>query len=177
MHLPEFLKQVFAKIVPQCFRVSLPRCCCAHGTKRSLIPDSLMEGGAESNASRESSSRSFSPRETETRTKGKAESMKKLFLTALAIVGLTLVPTQRSHAQSATTVLVPRTEGLSFGFPSGYYASPSYLNFYPYGYYRHPYVHYYPYAGNPYAYYSAPPTHRYTGHRTYRHRHHSHHSE
>ena len=101
--------------------------------------------------------------------------MRKLLLAALAIIGLALVPTQRSHAQSSTTVLVPRTEGLSFGFPSGYYGSPSYLNYYPYGYYRHPYVHYYPYAGNPYAYYSAPPTHRYAAHRTYHHRHYSHH--
>ena len=105
--------------------------------------------------------------------------MQKLILTVLAISGLVLVPVQRSDAQTETTVLVPRTEGLSFGFPGGYYASPSYLNYYPYGYYRHPYVHYYPYAGNPYAYYSAPPTHRYTAHRTYHHhyRHHTHHSE
>jgi hypothetical protein len=85
------------------------------------------------------------------RDKRKAESMRKLLLAALAISGLALVPAQLSDAQTETTVLVPRTEGLSFGFPSGYYASPSYLNYYPYGYYRHPYVHYYPYAGNPYA--------------------------
>src|SRR5262252_4365069 len=109
----------------------------------------------------------------------KAESMRRLLLTALAIGGLALVPAQRSHAQNSTTVLVPRTEGLSFGFPGGYYASPPYLNYYPYGYYRHPYVHYYPYAGNPYSYYSsAPRSSRYSGHRTYRHhRHYYHHSD
>jgi len=102
--------------------------------------------------------------------------MKKLLLNALAIIGLAFVPAQRGDAQP--TVLVPRTEGLSFGFPSGYSAYPTYLNYYPYGYYRHPYVHYYPYAGNPYSDYSAPPTYRYSGHRTYHrhHRHHYHHS-
>jgi len=105
--------------------------------------------------------------------------MRKLLLAALAIGGLALVPAQFSDAQTQTTVLVPRTEGLSFGFPSGYYGSPSYLNYYPYGYYRHPYVHYYPYAGNPLAYYSAPPAYRHTAHRTYHHnyRHHAHHGE
>jgi hypothetical protein len=101
--------------------------------------------------------------------------MKKLLLIALAISGLAFVPAQRGDAQP--TVLVPRTEGLSFGFPSGYSAYPTYLNYYPYGYYRHPYVHYYPYAGNAYSYYSAPPSYKYSGHRTYRHhRHHYHHS-
>jgi len=103
--------------------------------------------------------------------------MKKLLLIALAISGLALVPAQPSDAQSTTTILVPRTGGLSFGFPGGYYAYPKYLNFYPYGYSGHPYVHYYPYAGNPYSYYSAPPTsyRYYSGHRTYRHhRHHYH---
>src|SRR5881275_1666745 len=92
--------------------------------------------------------------------------MKKLLLIALAITALAFIPTQRSDAQSTTTVLVPRTEGLSFGFPSGYYGSPRYLN-------------YYPYAGNRYSYYSAPPTSRYSGHRTYhrQHRHHYQHSE
>ena len=70
--------------------------------------------------------------------------MRKLLLTTLAIAGLILIEDQRSNAQSSATVLVPRTEGLSFGFPSGYYGVPSYLNYYPYGYYRHPYVHYYP---------------------------------
>ena len=82
--------------------------------------------------------------------------MKNLLLIGLAISGLVLIPAQHSEAQ--TTVLVPRTEGLSFGFPSGYNAYPRYLNYYPYGYSGHPYVHYYPYAGNPYSYYSAPPT-------------------
>src|SRR5215475_508859 len=101
--------------------------------------------------------------------------MKKLLLIALAITALAFTPAQRSEAQNTTTVLVPRTEGLSFGFPSGYYGSPRYLNYYPYGYSGHPYVHYYPYAGNPYAYYSAPPSYRYRGHRTY-HRHHRQHS-
>ena len=75
--------------------------------------------------------------------------MKKLLVIALAISGLVFVAAQRGDAQP--TVLVPRTEGLSFGFPAGYYGYPSYLNYYPYGYYRHPYVHYYPYAGNPYS--------------------------
>src|SRR5262249_38828254 len=93
--------------------------------------------------------------------------MKRIFLIALAMSGLVFVPVPRSDAQ--TTVLVPRTEGLSFGFPSGYYGSPTYLNYYPYGYYRHPYVHYYPYAGNPYAYYSSPPSYGYSGYRVNRH--------
>src|SRR5437868_14886939 len=105
--------------------------------------------------------------------------MNKLLLIALAITALAFIAVQRSDAQNTTTVLVPRTEGLSFGFPSGYYGSPRYLNYYPYGYSGHPYVHYYPYAGNPYSYYSAPPTSRYSGHRTYhrQHRHHYQHSE
>jgi len=102
--------------------------------------------------------------------------MKRFLLIAVAITGLAIVPAERSDAQ--TTILVPRTEGLSFGFPSGYSAYPTYLNYYPYGYYRHPYVHYYPYAANPYAYYSAPPSYGYSRHRTYHrhHRHHYHHS-
>ena len=58
-------------------------------------------------------------------------SMRKLLLIALAITGLGLILAPRSDAQSTTTVLVPRTEGLSFGFPSGYYGSPRYLNYYP----------------------------------------------
>jgi|SRR5438094_7650178 len=105
--------------------------------------------------------------------------MSRFLLAALAISALAVVPAQRSGAQTQTTVLVPRTEGLSFGFPGGYYSAPNYLNYYPYGYYRHPYVHYYPYAGNAYSYYSAPPMHRYSAHRTYHshHRHHYHHSE
>src|SRR5438045_3251510 len=98
--------------------------------------------------------------------------MNRLLLIAVAITGLAFVAAQRAHAQP--TVLVSRPGGLSFGFPAGYSAYPTYLNYYPYGYYRHPYVHYYPYAGNPYAYYSAPPSYRYSGHRTY-HRHYRHH--
>ncbi|HZR05038.1 MAG TPA: hypothetical protein VFA61_04345 [Candidatus Udaeobacter sp.] len=101
--------------------------------------------------------------------------MKRLLLITAAVSGLAILAAQ--HSQAQPTVLVPRTEGISFGFPSGYYGSPTYLNYYPYGYYRHPYVHYYPYAGNPYAYYSASPSHRYSGHRThhhhYRRQHHS----
>ena len=93
--------------------------------------------------------------------------MKKLLFIAIAISGLAIVPAQRSEAQP--TILVPRTEGLSFGFPGGYQAYPTYLNYYPYGYYRHPYVHYYPYS-----YYSSAPHYSYTGRRTY-HRHRSHH--
>jgi hypothetical protein len=34
-----------------------------------------------------------------------------------------------------------QTWGLSFGFPGGYSAYPTYLNYYPYEYYRHPYIH------------------------------------
>ncbi len=104
-------------------------------------------------------------------TNERRKAMKKLLLIALAISGLAFVTAQRGNAQA--TVLVPRTEGLSFGFPAGYSGYPSYLNYYPYGYYRHPYVHYYPYAGNPYSYYSAPPSYRYSVHRSY-HRHHHH---
>src|SRR5258706_12586553 len=100
--------------------------------------------------------------------------MKKLLLIALAITAFAFIPAQRSDAQNTPTVLVPRTEGLSFGFPSGYYGSPRYLNYYPYGYSGHPSVDYYPYAGNRYSYDSAPPSHGYSGHRTY-HRHHRHH--
>ena len=95
--------------------------------------------------------------------------MKKLLLIGLAVSGLVLVPTHRSDAQA--TVLVPRTEGLSFRFPSGYHAYPTYLNYYPYGYYRHPYVHYYPYS-----YYSSAPHYSYSGHRTYHHHRPHHHN-
>jgi len=111
-------------------------------------------------------------------TNERAKSMRRLLLIALVISGLAFVAAQHGNAQTTTTVLVPRTEGLSFGFPSGYYGSPRYLNYYPYGYSGHPYVHYYPYAGNPYSYYSAPPDYRYTGHRTQqrKHRHHYHHN-
>lgn len=97
--------------------------------------------------------------------------MKKLLLIGLTMSGLAFVPVQRSGAQPA--VLVPRPEGLSFGFPGGYSASPTYLNYYPYGYYRRPYVHYYPYS-TPYSYYYGR-SYGYTWHRTYhRHHHHSH---
>jgi hypothetical protein len=71
--------------------------------------------------------------------------VKKLLL--VAVSGFAGVAALRSDAQTMTTVLVPRTEGLSFGFPNGYKGSPRYLNYYPYGYSGHPYVHYYPHAG------------------------------
>ena len=90
--------------------------------------------------------------------------MKKLLLIAMAVSGLVIVPAQRSGAQPA--VLVSTPGGLSFGFPGGYSAYPSYLNYYPYGYYRRPYVHYYPYSYN---YRSS--SYGRTGHRTY-HRYH-----
>jgi len=96
--------------------------------------------------------------------------MKKLLLIAVAISGLAFVPAQSADAQP--TVLVPRPGGLSFGFPGGYTAYPTYLNYYPYGYYRRPYVHYYPYSDR-YSYYYGS-SYRQSGHRTY-HRHHSHH--
>jgi hypothetical protein len=89
--------------------------------------------------------------------------MKKLFLVGLVVTGLAFVPAQRSSAQP--TVLVPRPQGLSFGFPGGYSAYPTHLNYYPYGYYRHPYVHYYPYSYYGSSYYG------YSGHRSY-YRHH-----
>jgi hypothetical protein len=91
--------------------------------------------------------------------------MKKLLLVGLAVTGLALVPAHRSDAQPA--VLVPRPGGLSFGFPGGYSAYPTYLNYYPYGYYRRPYVHYYPYS------YYRSSSYGYTGHRSY-HRYHRH---
>jgi hypothetical protein len=96
--------------------------------------------------------------------------MKRLFSIALGIIGLAFIAAPHSDAQP--TVLVPRPEGISFGFPSGYSGYPSYLNYYPYGYYRHPYVHYYPYSyyGSPYYGYSR--TRSYHRH----HRHHYHHS-
>ena len=58
--------------------------------------------------------------------------MKKLLLVALATGGLAGVAALGSDAQNTTTVLVPRSEGLSFGFPSGYNGSPRYLNYYPF---------------------------------------------
>src|SRR5206468_5521796 len=89
--------------------------------------------------------------------------MKKLLLIAVAISGLAIVSAQRSNAQP--TVLVSTPGGVSFGFPGGYSAYPTYLNYYPYGYYRRPYVHYYPYS-YPYSYYYGS-SHGYSGHRTY----------
>ena len=65
--------------------------------------------------------------------------MKKLLLIAIAINGLALIPAQDSDAQ----VFMPSgVEGLSFGFPGGYYGYPRYLNYYPYGYSMRPYVSY-----------------------------------
>ena len=96
--------------------------------------------------------------------------MKKLFLIAVAISGLAIVPAQRSNAQP--TVLVSTPGGVSFGFPGGYSAYPTYLNYYPYGYYRRPYVHYYPYSYSS-SYYNRSSYYRHSGHRTY-HRYHRH---
>ena len=96
----------------------------------------------------------------------KGNFMKKLLIIAVAVSGLVIVPAQRSGAQPA--VLVSTPGGLSFGFPGGYSAYPTYLNYYPYGYYRRPYVHYYPYSYN---YRSS--SYGRTGHRTY-HRYHRH---
>jgi hypothetical protein len=92
--------------------------------------------------------------------------MKRLLLIAVTVSGLAIVPAQRSGAQPA--VLVSTLGGLSFGFPGGYSAYPSYLNYYPYGYYRRPYVHYYPYS-----YYYRSSSYGRTGHRSY-HRYHRH---
>ncbi|MGC1321056.1 MAG: hypothetical protein WA849_02635, partial [Candidatus Udaeobacter sp.] len=65
--------------------------------------------------------------------------MKKLLLITVALSVVALVPAQRSDAQ----VFVRNgSEGLSFGFPGGYYAYPRYLNYYPYGYALRPYVNY-----------------------------------
>jgi len=100
----------------------------------------------------------------------KGNLMKKLLLIAAAVSGLAIVPTQRSDAQP--TVLVSTPGGLSFGFPGGYSAYPTYLNYYPYGYYRRPYVHYYPYSDRHSYYYGS--SYRHSGHRTY-HRHHRQH--
>jgi len=94
--------------------------------------------------------------------------MKKLLLIAVAISGLAMIPAQRSGAQPS--VLVPRPGGISFGFPGGYSAYPTYLNYYPYGYYRHPYVHYYPYSYYGSSYYGDRGHRAY--HRHYRHYHH-----
>jgi hypothetical protein len=94
--------------------------------------------------------------------------MKNLLAITAAITGLVIVSAQHSDAQP--TVLVPRPGGLSFGFPGGYTAYPTYLNYYPYGYYRRPYVHYYPYS------YYGSSYHRYSGHRIY-HGHHHHYQQ
>jgi hypothetical protein len=94
--------------------------------------------------------------------------MKKILLIALALSGSAFVTVERCKAQP--TVLVSRPQGISFGFPAGYYGSPRYLNYYPYGYHRHPYVHYYPYSyyGSPYYRNSGHRTHRYHKHRYHR---------
>ena len=90
--------------------------------------------------------------------------MKKLLLIALVIGGFAFAA-QRSDGQSTTGSVL----GFQVVTPL-----PSYLNYYPYGYYRRPYVHYYPFARNAYSYYSAPPMYR-THHRQQRHHHrHSH---
>src|SRR5262249_37080675 len=109
---------------------------CGSGTTRAAISDSITEGNALWGRVHDILSREFHPH-TRQAKKGSEKPMKKLLLITLAIGGLALMPAQHSEAQ--VTVLVPRTEGLSFGFPSGYYGSPTYLNYYPYGYYRHPY--------------------------------------
>jgi len=98
--------------------------------------------------------------------------MKKLLLIAMAISGLAIIPALRSDTQP--TVLIPRTEGLSFGFPGGYTAYPTYLNYYPYGYYRRPYVHYYPYS---YSYYRASSHYEQSAYRNYRHHHRHYHND
>ena len=89
--------------------------------------------------------------------------MKKLLLIAVALTGLALVPAQRSDAQ---VFVRSGIEGLSFGFPGGYYARPRYLNYYPYGYSLRPYVSY------SQSYYYGPAHTRYltrTHHRQHRH--------
>jgi hypothetical protein len=91
--------------------------------------------------------------------------MKKLLLITVALSGFALVPAQRSDAQ----VFVRNgSEGLSFGFPGGYYAYPRYLNYYPYGYALRPYVNYSQsyYYGPSHTRYSARTHHRH--YRTYR---------
>ncbi|HEY7002072.1 MAG TPA: hypothetical protein VH330_10045 [Candidatus Udaeobacter sp.] len=92
--------------------------------------------------------------------------MKMLLLIGLAVSGLAFFTGPRADAQPA--VLVPTPGGISFGFPGGYSAYPTYLNYYPYGYYRRPYVHYYPYS------YYGSSSYGSSGRRTY-HRHHRHH--
>jgi hypothetical protein len=89
--------------------------------------------------------------------------MKRLLLMAVAISGLALLPAQRSDAQ---VFVRSGVEGLSFGFPGGYYAYPRYLNYYPYGYYLRPYVNY------SQSYYYGPAHTRYGSQTYHRHRHH-----
>lgn len=93
------------------------------------------------------------------------KSMKKLLLIAVVVSGLALIPAQRSDAQ---VFVRSGVEGLSFGFPGGYYGYPRYLNYYPYGYSMRPYVSY------SQSYYYGPAHTRYTArthHRQHRHHH------
>jgi hypothetical protein len=90
--------------------------------------------------------------------------MKKLLLIAAATIGSALIPSQRSDAQ---VFVRSGVEGLSFGFPGGYYGYPRYLNYYPYGYSMRPYVSY------SQSYYYGPAQTRYSA-RTH-HRQHCHH--
>jgi hypothetical protein len=94
--------------------------------------------------------------------------MKKVLLIALVAGGLAFVPVQRSDAQISAGI--PGVGGISFGFPGGYYAYPTYYNYYPYGYYRRPYYSY----SQPYSYYYGPSYSWHNGRRTY-YRHHRHH--
>ena len=101
------------------------------------------------------------------RTNEPYEPMKKLLLIAIAISGLALIPVQRSDAQ---VFVRSGVEGLSFGFPGGYYGYPRYLNYYPYGYSMRPYVSY------SQSYYYGPARTRYNTRTYHRHRktHHNH---
>lgn len=112
---------------------------------------------------------SVKKQQTRTETNRRGKSMKKLLLIALAVSGLVFVPAQRSDAQ--ITVGLPGVGGISVGFPGGYYAYPTYYNYYPYGYYRRPY---YSYSQPSSYYYGRPSYYSYNGRRTY-HRHHRHH--
>jgi len=88
--------------------------------------------------------------------------MKKLLLIALAISGFAFA----AHRSDAQVFVRSGIEGLSFGFPGGYYAYPRYLNYYPYGYSLRPYVSY------SQSYYYGPAHTRYsarTHHRQHRH--------
>lgn len=91
--------------------------------------------------------------------------MEKLLLMAVAITGLALIPVQRSDAQ---VFVRSGVEGLSFGFPGGYYGYPRYLNYYPYGYSMRPYVSYSQsyYYGPAHTHYSTRMHHRH--HKTHR---------